>query len=153
FAARPNCTLHNHYGPTEAHVVTAHKLTGIPNDWPMLPPIGRPIDNAAIYIVNPSGDPVSNGQQGEIWIGGSCLARGYINRPELTAERFKSDPLTPHGRVYCTGDLGHWNADGEIEFDGRMDYQVKIRGFRVEPGEIEAVLSSHPGVSAAAVVA
>ena len=96
---------------------------------------------------------MKTGDSGEIWIGGDCLARGYVGRPELTAERFRLDPFRPGGRVYRTGDLGRLNDQGEIEFLGRLDQQVKIRGFRVEPSEIETVLCGHPAIAAAAVVA
>ncbi|MBX7104852.1 MAG: amino acid adenylation domain-containing protein [Gemmataceae bacterium] len=150
FADRPGCSLHNHYGPTEAHVVTAHTLAGPPEQWPALPPIGRPIDSARIYLVDEHGHEAP---EGEIWIGGECLARGYLGKPELTAERFRPDPFHAGGRVYTTGDLGRWNSAGSLEFLGRRDQQVKIRGFRVEPGEIESVMCGHPGVAAAAVVA
>jgi amino acid adenylation domain-containing protein len=153
FTQLPDCSLHNHYGPTEAHVVTAHTLGRTPESWPTLPPIGTPIDSAVIYLVDEAGHRVSHGESGEIWIGGDCLARGYLGRPELTNERFRLDPFRPGGRVYRTGDLGRLNEKDEIEFLGRLDQQVKIRGFRVEPGEIETVLCGHPSVAAAVVVA
>jgi amino acid adenylation domain-containing protein len=154
FARHPRCTLHNHYGPAEAHVVTAHTLTGPPADWPTLPPIGAPLPNVEILLLDEARRPVEVGTPGEIFIGGVCVARGYLNRPELSAERFLPHPLEPdRGLVYRTGDLGRALADGAIEFLGRADDQVKIRGFRVEPGEIETVLLQHPRVRQAAVVA
>jgi hypothetical protein len=148
-----NCTLHNHYGPTESHVVTAFTLTGAPRDWPLLPPIGRPIANAQIYLLDAQRQPVPVGASGELYIGGDCLARGYLNRPELTAERFIPNPFIPGARLYQTGDRARYRADGQIEFLGRADQQVKVRGFRVELGEIEAVLREHPAVNAAAATA
>lgn len=154
FTRHPQCSLHNHYGPAEAHVVTAHTLEGRPSDWPALPPIGAPLPNIDILLLDEEKKPVPLGTPGEIFIGGVCVARGYLNRPELSAERFVSHPLRAGGGlVYRTGDLGRELADGTIEFLGRADDQVKIRGFRVEPGEIETVLLQHPHVRQAAVVA
>jgi amino acid adenylation domain-containing protein len=154
FTRHPRCTLHNHYGPAEAHVVTAHTLTGSPADWPTLPPIGAPLPNVEILLLDEARRPVPVGTPGEIFIGGVCVARGYLHRPELSAERFLPHPLEPaRGLVYRTGDLGRALADGAIEFLGRADDQVKVRGFRVEPGEIETVLLQHPHVRQAAVVA
>ena len=149
-----NCRLHNHYGPTESHVVTFYTLDGQPEEWPALPPIGRPISNARIYLLNEDLEPVPVGTPGELHIGGICLARGYINRPDLTAEKFIPDPFTPKtdGRLYKTGDLARYRPDGQIEFLGRIDHQVKIRGYRVEPGEIEIVLGEHPRIKESAVV-
>jgi acyl carrier protein len=118
-------------------------------------PIGRPIANAQIYILDSHGEPVPVGVEGEIHIGGDGVARGYLNRPEFTAERFLRDPFRadPSARMYKTGDLGRWLADGNIEFRGRNDFQVKIRGFRIELGEIEAKLRECPGVREAVVIA
>jgi amino acid adenylation domain-containing protein len=154
FAAHPGCTLANHYGPTEAHVVSALTLAGPSAEWPELPPIGRPIDNARIYLLDRHGQPVPIGVPGELHIGGSSLARGYLNRPELTDERFVADPFSeePQARMYRTGDLARHLPDGEIEYIGRADDQLKIRGFRVEPGEIEAALREHPAVAEALVL-
>jgi amino acid adenylation domain-containing protein len=153
-AALPDAALHNHYGPTETHVATAHTLCGDPARWPALPPIGRPIANAYAGILDRYGQPVPVGVPGELFLGGVCVARGYHDRPELTAERFVPDPLAAAGeRMYRTGDLGRWRADGTIEYLGRADDQVKIRGYRVEPGEIEAVLAALPEVRDTAVVA
>ena len=118
-------------------------------------PIGRPIANTQIYILDIHGEPVPIGVAGELYIGGAGVARGYLNRPELTAERFLSDPFVaePGARVYRTGDLGRWLPDGNIEFLGRNDFQVKIRGFRIELGEIEARLALYPGIREAVVIA
>jgi amino acid adenylation domain-containing protein len=154
-AGSPDCRLHNHYGPTETHVVTALTQTEARNDWSELPPIGRPIANSAIYILDARREPVPVGVGGEIYIGGAQVARGYLNRPELTAERFVNDPFSsaPNARMYKTGDLGRWLPDGNIEYLGRNDFQVKIRGFRIELGEIEAKLSACAGVREAVVIA
>ncbi len=149
----PDCRLHNHYGPAETHVVTAHTLSGAPSSWPALPPIGRPLPGVDVALLDEARQPVPPGGEGEIFLGGVCLARGYVNRPELTADRFES--VTGAGRsarMYRTGDRGRRLPDGAFEFLGRADDQVKIRGFRVEPGEIETLLLHHPGVRQAAVV-
>lgn len=155
FARRDGCRLHNHYGPTETHVVTALTLDGDPQQWPVFPTIGRPIANTQIYILDAQCQPVPIDVIGEIYIGGANVARGYVNRPELTAERFVPDPFAApsQARLYRTGDLGRWRSDGTIAYLGRNDDQIKIRGFRVELGEIEAQLVRHPEVRAAAVVA
>ncbi|MEV4615875.1 amino acid adenylation domain-containing protein, partial [Kitasatospora sp. NPDC049258] len=140
----------NLYGPTECAVeVTIHPL----DTTRERPSIGRPLPNTRVYVVDRHGAPAPIGVPGELWIGGAGVAPGYWNRPELTAERFLDDPFRPGERVYRTGDLGRWNADGELEFCGRIDDQVKIRGHRVEPGEIAAVLAEHPGVREAVVIA
>ncbi len=155
FCARlNNCTLHNHYGPSETHVVTTYSLSH-PVDWPTLPPIGRPIANTKIYILDKNLEPVPIGMPGQLCIGGVSLSRGYLNRPNLTAEKFFPDPFSKEvgSRLYLTGDLARYQPDGNIEFLGRMDDQVKIRGARVELGEIEAMLVAHPSVREAAVVA
>lgn len=147
--------LFNHYGPSETHVVTAHTLTGSPDLWPKLPPIGRPISNSSTYIVDQTLRPVPIGVSGELCLGGAGLARGYLNRPDLTAARFLPNPFgqKPGARIYMTGDLARYRENGSIEFFGRIDDQVKIRGFRIEPGEVEAMLAAHPGVREAVVVA
>lgn len=153
FAALPVLRLWNQYGPSEAHVVTAHCLdASCASTWPARPPIGRPIANVQIYILDRELAPVPVGVAGELCIGGESLARGYLNRPALTAEKFVANPFAA-GRLYRTGDLARYRPDGTIEFLGRIDQQIKIRGFRVEPGEIEAVLTTHPSVRAAVVVA
>ncbi len=143
--------LLNEYGPTET-TITATIFEISPGDEQIRPrrsiPIGRPLPNRKIYILDCSGNPVPIGVPGEIHIGGSGLARGYLNRPELTREKFVPDPFSndPKARVYKTGDLARWFPDGNIEFLGRIDQQVSLRGFRIEPGEIETVLSEHPAV-------
>jgi len=118
-----------------------------------LPPIGAPIANTRIYILDAQGQPAPIGVAGEMVIAGAGVARGYLNRPELTAERFLDDPFVAGERMYRTGDLGRWMPDGTIEYLGRNDQQVKLRGFRIEPGEIEARLLQHEGVREAVVVA
>jgi amino acid adenylation domain-containing protein len=155
FTKLQNCTLHNHYGPTESHVVTAFTLTGSPSDWPALPPIGRPIANTQIYLLDSQMQPVPSGVPGELYIGGIALARGYLNRPDLTQERFIPNPnsSSPQARLYKTGDLARYLPDGNIEFLGRSDDQVKIRGFRIELGEIEVALAAYPAVRQAVVLA
>ena len=118
-------------------------------------PIGRPIGNTQVYILDPHLNPVPIGVAGELHIGGDGLARGYLNRPELTAEKFIADPFSnePKSRLYKTGDLARYLPDGNIEFLGRIDNQVKIRGYRVELGEIESVLAQHPAIQQAVVLA
>ncbi|MEH2238171.1 amino acid adenylation domain-containing protein, partial [Nostoc sp.] len=151
----PNCRLENQYGPTESHVVTAFPLQSYSNIWSSLPPIGRPIANTQIYILDNQLQPVPIGIIGEIYIGGDGLARGYLNRPELTNEKFIPNSFNPSQspRLYRTGDLARYLPDGNIEYLGRIDNQVKIRGFRIELGEIEAVLNSNSQIQQAAVIA
>jgi amino acid adenylation domain-containing protein len=150
----PGIRLDNQYGPTEAHVITGELLTGDPAHWPRFPRIGRPVANTAVYILDPEGRPGPPGVAGEVYVGGVCLAEGYLGRPDLTAERFLPDPFGPAGsRLYRTGDRARWGADGRAEFLGRLDHQVKIRGYRIEPGEIEAVLAAARGVGEAVVIA
>jgi amino acid adenylation domain-containing protein len=178
-----NCTLHNHYGPSESHAITTFSLTNSVNRWPLLPPIGRPIANTQIYILDKYLQPVPIGVPGELHIGGVSLARGYFNRPELTAEKFIKNPfdrsrkvgkqwskgaeilsnsqfsvpnpqsLIPSPRLYKTGDLARYLPDGNIEYLGRIDNQVKIRGFRIELGEIETLLSQYPHIHSVVVIA
>ncbi|HKH46873.1 MAG TPA: amino acid adenylation domain-containing protein [Thermoanaerobaculia bacterium] len=150
-AGRPQRLLHM-YGPTESTTfATWHEVTG---PAPVTVPVGRPLANTTAYVLEPAGTPAAPGQPGELFLGGDGLAWGYLNRPELTAERFVPDPLgAPGTRLYRTGDLVRLRADGTLEFQGRIDEQVKIRGVRIEPGEVEATLARHPGVAACAVVA
>jgi len=129
-------------------------LSSVVDDWPRLPPIGRPIANTQIYVLDRHEEPAPVGVPGELCIGGANVSRGYLNRPELTAERFIPDPFSrdPGARIYCTGDLARYQSDGAIDFLGRIDSQVKIRGFRVELGEIETTLATHSQVREAVVV-
>jgi amino acid adenylation domain-containing protein len=150
----PHASLSNLYGPTEAAVdVTAWECR--PEDREPRVPIGRPISNIQMYLLDSYSKPVPIGVSGEIHIGGVGVGRGYLNRPELTAERYLPDPFSadPRARLYKTGDLGRWRADGAIEYLGRNDHQVKIRGFRIELGEIEAQLARHALVKEAVVIA
>ncbi len=156
--ATRRCSVMNHYGPTETTIGSCTNLLRLPSDaersqWrPATVPIGRPIANTRVYLLDRTGTPVPPGVAGELHIAGAGVARGYLGQPIETAERFVSEPGAP-GRMYRTGDLARWLPDGSIEFLGRIDQQVKVRGFRVEPAEIEAVLARHPTVSQAAVVA
>ncbi len=153
FQRMPHCQIWNQYGPTEAHVVTCYQLVGPPADWPDLPPIGQPLPHCQILLLDRHGVPVAAGEIGELHIGGVALARGYLDAPELTAERFIADPFSqdPTARLYKTGDLARCLPDGNIEFLGRSDDQVKIRGHRIELGEIEIALGQHPDIAACAV--
>ncbi|MEH1794706.1 amino acid adenylation domain-containing protein [Nostoc sp.] len=150
FFERLNCELHNLYGPTEAAIDVTYWHC-LPQIQQQIVPIGRPIANTQIYILDQYLQPVPIGIAGELHIGGVGLARGYLNRPELTAEKFISHPFGD-GKLYKTGDLARYLPDGNIEYLGRIDHQVKIRGFRIELGEIETVLSHHPSVEQAVVI-
>jgi amino acid adenylation domain-containing protein len=151
----PETMLINEYGPTETVVgCCTYQVTNGEQRVGSIP-IGRPIANTQLYILNEHLQPVPIGVAGELYIGGVGVARGYLNRPELTAEKFIPNPFSnePRSRLYKTGDLAHYLPDGNIEFLGRIDHQVKIRGFRIELGEIEAVLAQHPAVKQSVVLA
>lgn len=147
-------TLINNYGPSECTVVAT---TGVvqpePDDGGLLPAIGRPIDNVEIYVLDESLQPVPIGVSGEMYVGGAGVGRGYLNRPELTAQTFLSHPFSADrgAHLYKTGDLARYRSDGTIEFVGRRDDQIQLRGFRIEPGEIEAILRRHPAIREAVV--
>ncbi len=150
----PGSQLHNLYGPTEAAVdVTAWNCAGPLEQTPDNTPIGKPIANTRMYILDAQQQPVPHGVVGELYIGGVQVARGYLNRPELNAERFLNDPFQSNGRMYRTGDIARYLADGNIEYLGRNDDQVKIRGLRIELGEIQARLTQIDGIQEAAVLA
>ncbi|MCA0175820.1 MAG: amino acid adenylation domain-containing protein [Proteobacteria bacterium] len=156
-AACPQLQVINSYGPTECtDVVATYTLT---RPWQAYaqssPPIGRPIRHTQLYVLDAAGAPLPPGAVGEIWVGGAGVSRGYLDRPELTAERFVPDRLggVPGARLYGTGDQGRWRDDGQLDYLGRNDFQVKIRGFRIELGEVEAALQALPGVREAAVMA
>ena len=147
--------LVNNYGPTEGTVVSTSGVVAPDSSTNQLPTIGRPIDGVQIYILDEHQQPVPGGAAGEIYIGGAGLARGYRNRPDLTAERFVQNPFSVEAgeRLYRAGDLARWLPDGQIAFLGRIDEQVKIRGYRVEPSEIATVLGQHASVRNSVVVA
>ncbi|MBN1667103.1 MAG: amino acid adenylation domain-containing protein [Anaerolineales bacterium] len=151
FARSERARCYNLYGPTECTVVAAQCSI---HHFPQHPSIGRPVQNSQLYVLNPGLEPVPVGVAGELYIGGVPVGRGYLNRPELNAERFIPDPFSPQpgARLYRSGDRARYFANGYLEFLGRMDGQVKIRGFRVELGEIEAQLLAHPAVQAAVVL-
>ena len=153
FAKLNGCTLDNHYGPSETHVICTLRLEGDAAAWPELPAIGRPTPNAQLYLLDERLQVVPIGAAGEVYIGGG-MARGYLNRPALTAERFLPHPFMVDGsaRLYRTGDQARYLADGNIEFLGRRDQQVKVRGYRIELGEVEAALRQQEQVREAVVI-
>ncbi len=148
-------TLVNNYGPTECTVVTTSAPVEPRDSTDGLPPIGRPIANCEIHILDGNMKPVARGKIGELYVGGALVGRGYLNLPDLTAERFVEDPwaAAPGARLYRTGDLGCYQPDGQIAFHGRIDDQVKIRGYRIDPSEVVSILDRHPVVQASTVVA
>ncbi|HEV8580076.1 MAG TPA: non-ribosomal peptide synthase/polyketide synthase [Thermoanaerobaculia bacterium] len=150
--ARLPVPLDNQYGPTEISIDTTRWVCA-PGQDPRRVPLGRPIANARIHLLDRGLQTVPIGVAGELCVAGPGVARGYLGRPDLTAERFVPDPFVEGGRIYRTGDLARRMPDGNLEFLGRADQQVKVRGVRIEPGEIEAALLRHPAVAAAAVVA
>ncbi len=151
----PPARLMHVYGPTESTTYATWHLVETVDEEATTVPIGGPLANTTLYILDVNGQPVPVGVPGELHIGGDGLAQGYLNRPELTAEAFVPNPFAddPEARMYRTGDLARYLPDGAVEFLGRLDDQVKIRGFRIEPGEVEAVLSRHEAVGEAAVLA
>ncbi|MCJ0869716.1 non-ribosomal peptide synthetase/MFS transporter [Streptomyces sp. AP-93] len=165
-AALGRCAVFNHYGPTEATVgITVHEVTADGLNAPGSTPIGSPLAGGRCYVLDEARNPVPPGVTGELYLGGDRLARGYLGRPDLTAERFLPDPYAyPSGtgrgvagtggpRMYRTGDLARWRTDGTLDYLGRGDDQIKVRGYRVEPGEIEAALTALPGITQAVVLA
>ena len=151
FKRLENCTLYNFYGPTEADLVTAYTFSQKPDEWPIYPPIGKAAVNVQVYLLDSNLQPVPIGVLGELYVSGDGLARGYLNRADLTTQKFLPNPFSKdsNSRLYKTGDLAQYLPDGNIEFLGRIDDLVKIRGFRVELGEVEAVLSKHPQINQA----
>ena len=154
FFARSGAELYNLYGPTEASVDTTSWRCE-PGGRQAIVPIGHPLANVRTYILHPDLQPAPVGIAGELYVAGVGLARGYLNQPGQTAEKFIANPFSdePGARMYKTGDIARYLPDGNIEFISRVDDQVKIRGFRIELGEIESVLNAHPGVQEAVVVA
>ncbi|MFI9262199.1 amino acid adenylation domain-containing protein [Streptomyces sioyaensis] len=153
-ARHPWCRLHNGYGPTETHGVTYHELPTDVTQWPAVAPIGGPVGNTHLYVLDRNRRLVPVGTPGELYAGGVGVAHGYLRNPELTGERFLPDPFgSPRARMYRTGDLVRWLPDGTLEFLGRIDQQIKVRGIRIELGEIESTLMKHEHVVSCVVVA
>ncbi|MDA0565644.1 amino acid adenylation domain-containing protein [Streptomonospora sp. S1-112] len=149
---RTGARLHNHYGATEFQDAAVHTLEPPAAAWPADVPAGRPIDNVAVHVLDADLRPVPDGREGELYIGGAGVSPGYVNRPDLTRERFVTGPGGT-GRLYRTGDLARVGPGGVLEILGRADDQIKVNGVRVEPGEVEAALLEHPDVAEAAVAA
>ncbi len=147
YRLRPGRRFYNHYGPTETHAATSYVLPVPPDEWPDRAPVGRPIWNTGIRLLDGDLAEVPGGADGEVFATGTALARGYHGRPDLTADRFVPDPYGPPGsRMYRTGDIARRRPDGMLEYLGRADQQVKIRGVRVEPGEVDAAIRALPDV-------
>jgi amino acid adenylation domain-containing protein len=153
FEQCPTARLHNHYGPTESHVVLVHELSALVSGWPAIPPIGRPLAHVRLALRDEQGRCHAEAQTGELLLGGDCLAHGYFGSPTLSAERFLDEVPGLPGRWYLTGDLVRREPSGEYVYLGRADQQLKVDGFRIEPGEIELALMAHPTVREAVVTA
>ncbi|MGI5365949.1 amino acid adenylation domain-containing protein [Streptomyces iakyrus] len=150
----PGAVVRQLYGPTEATLCAAQHEIRAPYEAGATVPIGRPLANTRVYVLDRRLRPVPPGVTGEVYLAGAGLARGYLNLPDRTAEQFVADPFGPPGsRMYRTGDLARWNADWQLEFAGRADHQVKIRGFRIEPGEVASAVAKHPDVREVEVLA
>ncbi len=149
FKQLPGCRFCNQYGPTEGHVVSELELKGDPSAWPALPNIGKAIDNVTLLVLDEEMMSVRKGEEGDLYLGGACVATGYIGRDDLTAERFLADPFEPGGRLYRTGDRAVELPNGEIDYKGRIDGQVKVRGYRIELGEVEVALEKHASIEQA----
>jgi amino acid adenylation domain-containing protein len=152
FTAHPHCVLVNLYGPTETHAVTTHRLSAADAEWPTHVPIGVPLTGVAAYVVDATGHLAPTGVVGDLHLGGACPADGYVNQPEMTAERFVTDRFAGSGTMYRTGDQTLRDEHGVLVFLGRADDQVKIRGYRIELGEIETAATGCPGVRQAVAV-
>ena len=153
FERLPQAALHNHYGPTESHVVTAFELTGPPASWPGIPPIGTALPHVLLALRDPDTGTLSSSDTGELLLGGDTLAHGYLGQAQLSGERFLDGPAGLPGRWYATGDLVSRAPDGVLTYQGRIDQQLKVDGFRIEPGDIELALMAHESIQDAAVTA